>query len=97
MTRADLQKKLLPLAALLLFAVSVFMVINQREHIRLQEERKQEARKRSIVLRDEWRNLQLEYETLTGYNELHQQAGRLGLVSPNVGDETFLYLAEDRP
>lgn len=73
------------LAALGVFLLSIFAVVEEREQLRAEERMKNRARKMQIVLRDEWRNLSLEYATRTGYNEISAQAQRLGMVTPRPG------------
>ena len=84
------------LAALAVFLLSIFAVMEAREQLRAEERAKNQARKMQIVLRDEWRNLSLEYATRTGYSEISAQAQRLGMVMPRPGDEggAFFYLAQ---
>ncbi|MCH9757553.1 MAG: cell division protein FtsL [Proteobacteria bacterium] len=86
-------KYLSRLSLLVFFVASVFSLIAKREDIRIHEKEKKHLREVGIRLNDEWRTLQLEYATLTGYHEVHAQATQLKMMQPQ--QHSFFYLMEE--
>ena len=82
-------------AACLLFAMSLLTLIDKREQLRHEEGIKHQRRAQAIVLRDELRNLQLEYTTRTTYHEIAVHARRLGMQTPQLERKNFFYLPQE--
>lgn len=79
-------------AALVFLAAAAAAVIEAREEVRAREAARAAARVEAMTLRDEWRSLYLEYQTVTRYEVVAAAAARLGMAPPEAGSGRFVVL-----